>query len=72
MSGSVARKVSGLWVYLSSKRMTAFISVCVALAISAFYELIEWWAALALDTGRMISLVRKVTRGIHNQTCFWL
>ena len=31
--------------------MTAFLSVCVALAISAVYELIEWWAALALGQG---------------------
>ena len=27
--------------------------MCVALAISAFYELIEWWAALALGAGAM-------------------
>jgi putative membrane protein len=31
--------------------MTAFLCICVALAISAFYELIEWWAALALGQG---------------------
>lgn len=37
--------------YLSSRRMTAFLSVCVALAISAFYELVEWWSALALGQG---------------------
>ena len=27
------------------------VRVCVALAVSAFYELIEWWAALALGQG---------------------
>ena len=27
-------------------------AVCVALAFSAFYELIEWWVALLADTGR--------------------
>ena len=37
--------------FLSSKRMTAFLSVCVAMAISACYELIEWWLALALGQG---------------------
>jgi putative membrane protein len=37
--------------YLSSRRMTAFLSVCVAMAVSAFYELIEWWTALALGQG---------------------
>jgi len=37
--------------YVNGKRMVAFLSLCVALAISAFYELIEWWAALALGQG---------------------
>ena len=31
--------------------MTAFLCVCVAMAISACYELIEWAAALALGQG---------------------
>ncbi len=31
--------------------MTNFLSACVALAISALYELVEWWAALALGQG---------------------
>jgi putative membrane protein len=31
--------------------MVAFLSVCVALAGSACYELIEWWAALSLGQG---------------------
>jgi putative membrane protein len=31
--------------------MAAFLSACVALAFSAFYELLEWWAALALGQG---------------------
>ena len=31
--------------------MAAFLSVCVAMAISAVYELIEWGAALALGQG---------------------
>ena len=37
--------------YLTSRRMAAFLSVCVAMAISAWYELIEWWSALALGQG---------------------
>ena len=28
-----------------------FVTTCVCLAVSAFYELIEWWAALALGQG---------------------
>jgi putative membrane protein len=31
--------------------MLVFVSLCIALAFSAFYELIEWWAALALGQG---------------------
>jgi putative membrane protein len=31
--------------------MLGFLAVCVALAVSAFYELVEWWAALALGQG---------------------
>ena len=34
-----------------TKKMAALLSVCVALAFSAFYELLEWWAALALGQG---------------------
>lgn len=36
---------------VTTKKMAAFLSVCVALAFSALYELIEWWAALALGQG---------------------
>ncbi len=32
-------------------RMAGFLCVCVALAVSAVYELIEWWAALLLGGG---------------------
>lgn len=31
--------------------MTGFLCVCVAMAISAWYEVIEWWAALAFGDG---------------------
>lgn len=37
--------------YLTSRRMAAFLSICVVMAISAWYELIEWWSALALGQG---------------------
>ncbi len=37
--------------YLKSLAMAGFLSVCVALAVSAVYELIEWAAALALGQG---------------------
>lgn len=33
------------------REMLAFLVCCVALAISATYELIEWWAALAMGQG---------------------
>jgi putative membrane protein len=47
----VAREVLLQRGYLSSRRMAAFLAVCVAMAISAVYELIEWAAALALGQG---------------------
>ncbi len=31
--------------------LTGFLSVCICLAISATYELVEWWAALAMGQG---------------------
>jgi len=34
--------------YVTSRRMAAFLAICVAMAISAWYELIEWAAALTL------------------------
>lgn len=37
--------------YLTSRRMAAFLSVCVVMAVSAWYELIEWWSALAMGQG---------------------
>ena len=37
--------------FVRGRRMTAFLVVCVVLAISACYELIEWWAALAMGQG---------------------
>lgn len=33
------------------RKMLAFLVCCVALAISATYEFIEWWAALAMGQG---------------------
>ena len=47
----IAREIFVRGAYVSGARMVAFLSVCVALAISAFYELIEWWVALALGKG---------------------
>lgn len=37
--------------YVVKSYMLGFLSICVALAVSAFYELLEWWAALALGEG---------------------
>jgi putative membrane protein len=36
---------------VSGAKMSAFLAACVSLAVSAFYELVEWWAALALGQG---------------------
>jgi putative membrane protein len=37
--------------YVSSKHIAVILSICVAMAISAWYELIEWAAALILGQG---------------------
>jgi putative membrane protein len=47
----VAREVLVRGNFVRGARMTAFVCICVALAVSAVYELIEWWAALALGQG---------------------
>lgn len=47
----LAREILLRGRFVRGKGMVAFLSVCVALAFSAVYELIEWWAALALGQG---------------------
>jgi putative membrane protein len=47
----IAREILLRGAFVSRRGMAAFLSICVALAFSAFYELIEWWAALALGQG---------------------
>jgi len=47
----IAREILIRGEHVHGRRMTVFLCVCVALAISAFYELIEWWSALALGQG---------------------
>ncbi|HHO3845012.1 inner membrane protein yjdF [Escherichia coli 8-415-05_S4_C1] len=56
-------------MYVRGRKMVAFLVCCVALAISAMYELIEWWAALAMGQAQMIFSVLKATRGIRNPIC---
>jgi putative membrane protein len=47
----LAREILLRGGYVAGRRMAAFLAGCVALAVSASYELIEWWAALALGQG---------------------
>lgn len=47
----IAREILLRGGFVRGRRMTAFLVVCVALAISACYELVEWWAALAMGQG---------------------
>ncbi len=47
----VAREILLRGAYVRGKRMAAFLCICVAMAISACYELIEWAAAVALGQG---------------------
>ena len=47
----LAREILLRGAHVRGRAMLAFLVVCVALAISAGYELIEWGAALALGQG---------------------
>jgi putative membrane protein len=47
----VAREILVRGGHVSGRRMLAFVCVCVALAISATDEFVEWAAALALGQG---------------------
>jgi putative membrane protein len=47
----IAREVLLRGGFVRAGKMAAFLFVCVALAVSAVYELIEWWAALSMGQG---------------------
>lgn len=47
----VAREILVRGTFVRGGKMLAFIIVCIVLAISATYELIEWWVALAIGQG---------------------
>jgi putative membrane protein len=47
----VVREILVRGAYVRGRKMLGFICICIPLAISAFYELIEWWSALALGQG---------------------
>jgi len=47
----IAREILLRGGYVRGRKMLAFICICIPLAISALYELIEWWTALALGQG---------------------
>lgn len=47
----VAREILIRCDYVRGRKMTTFLCICIALAISAVYELIEWGAAIALGQG---------------------
>ncbi len=47
----VAREILIRGDYIRGQKMLAFVVVCIVLAISATYEFIEWWVALAVGQG---------------------
>lgn len=47
----IAREILLRGAHVAGRRMLGFLVVCIALALSASYELIEWGAALALGQG---------------------
>ena len=46
-----AREILVRGAFVRGRKMLGFVVCCIALAISATYELIEWWAALAMGQG---------------------
>lgn len=46
-----AREILIRGEFVRGRRMLAFIVACIVLAISATYEFLEWWAALAMGQG---------------------
>ena len=51
MPALAAREVLLRGRYVRGRGMLAFLVVCVALAVSACYEFVEWGAALAMGQG---------------------
>ena len=49
--GIAAREVLIRGNYINGRGMLAFLVVCIVMAVSATYELVEWGAALALGQG---------------------
>ncbi len=47
----VAREILIRGKFVNGRKMLALIVVCICLAISAFYELIEWWSAVIMGQG---------------------
>ena len=47
----IARELLISYWHIASRRLVAFLALAICLAFSALYELIEWWAALALGQG---------------------
>jgi putative membrane protein len=47
----VAREILLRGDFVRGRRMLAFLCVCIVMAISSVYELIEWWVALAAGQG---------------------
>ncbi|MCC6073705.1 DUF2238 domain-containing protein [Pseudomonas sp. GCM10022188] len=47
----IAREILLRGRFVASGKMLAFLALCVAMTISAVYELIEWWVALLASGG---------------------
>lgn len=47
----VARELLLRVFRISGRKLLFFLVACICLAISAFYELVEWWAALLIGAG---------------------
>jgi hypothetical protein len=67
----VAREVLIRRSPLAGSRWLPFVVISFCLAVSALYELIEWWAALATEGGPSRSSAPRAIPGTRSGTCSW-
>ncbi len=67
----LAREILTRWSPLAGSRWLPVLAVSVCLAFSAFYELTEWWAALAVGEAAIASSAPRAMSGTPSGTCSW-
>jgi putative membrane protein len=65
----VAREILLRHAVVKSRGWLFFVITCICLAVSAFYELVEWWVAVASAPRPRPSSAPRATSGTRNGTC---